>query len=49
MQTAKAHAVEGSVMSFALQEALAKLKARVIQSSNEQSGSNHRESSESSN
>jgi hypothetical protein len=34
MQTAKAHAVEGSVMSFALQEALAKLKARVIQSSN---------------
>jgi hypothetical protein len=32
MQSAKAHAIEGSVLTFALQEAVAKLKARVLQS-----------------
>jgi len=35
MQTAKAHAIEGSVLTFALQEAVAKLKARVLQSPGE--------------
>jgi hypothetical protein len=31
MQTAKSHAVEASVLTFALQEAIAKLKARLLQ------------------
>jgi hypothetical protein len=31
MQTVKSHAVDGSVLSFALQEAIAKLKIRLFQ------------------